>query len=51
MVAEYSVGTTVSFLVGNSIAAYSISISLFMLGMGLGAFVSQYFADKYVYTL
>ena len=46
MVAEYSVGTTVSFLVGNSIAAYSISISLFMLGMGLGAFVSQYFADK-----
>lgn len=41
MVAEYSVGTTVSYLLGNSIAAYTVSISVCMLGMGLGAGLSK----------
>lgn len=41
MVAEYSVGTTVSFLLGDSITAYTLSISIFMLAMGVGAIISQ----------
>ena len=45
MVAEYSVGTTVSYLIGNSIAAYTVSISVFMLAMGVGALVSQSFPE------
>ncbi len=45
MVAEYSVGTTVSYLIGNSIAAYTVSISVFMLAMGIGAVVSKQFKD------
>ena len=45
MVAEYSVGTTVSFLLGDSITAYTLTISIFMLAMGVGAILSQQFPD------
>jgi spermidine synthase len=45
MVAEFSVGTTVSYLLGNSIAAYTVSISVFMLAMGIGAIVSRQFPE------
>jgi len=45
MVAEYSVGTTVSYLLGNSIAAYTVSISVFMFAMGIGALISKSFPE------
>jgi spermidine synthase len=45
MVAEYSVGTTVSYLIGNSIAAYTVTISVFMFAMGIGALISRSFPE------
>jgi len=41
MIAEYSVSTMVGYLVGNTIAAFTIIISVFMLSMGAGGFASE----------
>ncbi len=41
LMAEYSVSTVVGYLTGNTIAAYSILIGVFMASMGVGAFASE----------
>ena len=41
LMAEYSVSTVVGYLTGNTIAAYSILIGVFMASMGLGALGSE----------
>lgn len=44
MLAEYSISTMVSYLIGDSMKAYSIIIGVFMFAMGLGAYGNQRFA-------
>ncbi len=41
MIAEYSVSTVTGYLIGNSAAAFTVLISVFMLCMGLGAVVTK----------
>jgi len=45
LMAEYSVSTVVGYLTGDTIAAYSILIGVFMASMGLGAFGSERLED------
>jgi len=49
MVAEYSVGTTVSTLIGNSVLAYSLVISTFLLAMGIGSLLNKSVSDESVF--
>ena len=41
LVYELIVGTLSSYLVGNSVVHFSVTIGLFMSAMGLGAYVSR----------
>lgn len=41
MIAEYSVSTMVGYLVGNTIAAFTIIIAVFMFAMAIGSLFSQ----------
>jgi spermidine synthase len=41
LMAEYSVSTVVAYLTGDSIAAYSVLIGVFMASMGVGAIASE----------
>ncbi len=45
LMAEYSVSTVVAYLTGDTIAAYSLLIGVFMAAMGVGAFASERMSD------
>jgi len=48
IVYELIIGTVSSYLLGNSVYQFSLTIGLFMFAMGAGSLISKYFNDKYV---
>ncbi len=48
IVYELIIGTISSYLLGNSVYQFSITIGFFMFAMGLGSLISKYFDDNYV---
>ncbi|WP_075187785.1 polyamine aminopropyltransferase [Teredinibacter haidensis] len=48
IVYELIIGTISSYLLGNSVYQFSLTIGFFMFAMGLGSLVSKYFSDQYV---
>lgn len=48
IVAEYSISTIATYLLGNAVFQWSVIISLFLLFMGLGSHLSRYIPDKYL---
>ncbi|RUM29156.1 MAG: polyamine aminopropyltransferase [Aquifex sp.] len=45
IVAEYSLATLATYLLGNAVLQWSVVISIFLLSMGLGSHVSRYIPD------
>lgn len=48
IVYELIIGTVSSYLLGNSVYQFSLTIGVFMFAMGLGSLISKYFDDQYV---
>ena len=48
IVYELIIGTVSSYLLGNSVYQFSITIGVFMFAMGVGSLISKYFDDQYV---
>ncbi len=48
IVYELIIGTVSSYLLGNSVYQFSLTIGFFMFSMGLGSLVSKYFDDQFV---
>ena len=48
IVYELNVGTISSYLLGNSVYQFSITIGLFMFSMGVGSFITKRLSDRYV---
>lgn len=48
IVYELIIGTVSSYLLGNSVYQFSLTIGFFMFAMGLGSLISKYFNDQYV---
>jgi spermidine synthase len=48
IVYELIIGTVSSYLLGNSVYQFSITIGLFMFAMGVGSWLSKYFDDHFV---
>ncbi|MTI85168.1 MAG: polyamine aminopropyltransferase [Firmicutes bacterium] len=42
--------SNMSYLLGNAIVQYSVTIGLFLCGMGVGSYLSRYIGDKHLYT-
>ena len=45
---ELIIGTVSSYLLGNSVYQFSLTIGFFMFAMGVGSLISKYFSDQYV---
>ncbi|MDH5181108.1 MAG: polyamine aminopropyltransferase, partial [Gammaproteobacteria bacterium] len=45
---ELIIGTVSSYLLGNSVYQFSLTIGFFMFAMGIGSLFSKYFSDQYV---
>jgi spermidine synthase len=48
IVYELNIGTISSYLLGNSVYQFSITVGLFMFSMGVGSFVTKFLNDRYV---
>ena len=48
IVYELIIGTVSSYLLGNSVYQFSLTIGVFMFAMGLGSLISKYFDDQFV---
>jgi len=48
IVYELIIGTISSYLLGNSVYQFSLTIGFFMFAMGLGSLISKYFSEQYV---
>jgi len=48
IVYELIIGTVSSYLLGNSVYQFSLTIGFFMFAMGLGSLISKYFDDQFV---
>jgi spermidine synthase len=48
IVYELIISTISSYLLGNSVWQFSVTIGLFMFGMGVGSLVTKYFSDEYL---
>jgi len=48
IVYELNIGTISSYLLGNSVYQFSITVGLFMFSMGVGSFVTKLLNDNYV---
>lgn len=48
IVYELIIGTVSSYLLGNSVYQFSLTIGFFMFAMGIGSLLSKYFDDKFV---
>ncbi len=48
IVYELIIGTISSYLLGNSVYQFSLTIGFFMFAMGLGSLISKYFDESYV---
>ena len=48
IVYELIIGTVSSYLLGNSVYQFSLTIGFFMFAMGLGSLISKYFSEDYV---
>ncbi|MFT7560317.1 MAG: spermidine synthase [Flavobacteriales bacterium] len=48
IVYELIIGTVSSYLLGNSVYQFSLTIGFFMFAMGLGSLISKYFSEQYV---
>ena len=48
IVYELIIGTVSSYLLGNSVYQFSLTIGFFMFAMGAGSLISKYFDDQYV---
>ncbi|MFT5446804.1 MAG: spermidine synthase [Gammaproteobacteria bacterium] len=48
IVYELIIGTVSSYLLGNSVYQFSLTIGLFMFAMGVGSMISKYFDSEYV---
>ena len=48
IVYELIISTISSYLLGNSVWQFSVTIGLFMFGMGVGSLATKYFSDDYL---
>jgi len=48
IVYELIIGTVSSYLLGNSVYQFSLTIGFFMFAMGLGSLISKYFNEQYI---
>lgn len=48
IVYELIIGTVSSYLLGNSVYQFSLTIGFFMFAMGIGSLISKYFDESYV---
>lgn len=48
IVYELIIGTVSSYLLGNSVYQFSLTIGFFMFAMGVGSLISKYFNDQFV---
>lgn len=48
LVNEYILSTVSTYILGNSIEQFSITIAIMLLFMGIGGFVQKYFSDDYL---
>ncbi|MCG7532854.1 polyamine aminopropyltransferase [Psychrobium sp. MM17-31] len=48
IVYELIIGTVSSYLLGNSVYQFSLTIGVFMFAMGVGSLISKYFDDQFV---
>ena len=48
IVYELIIGTVSSYLLGNSVYQFSLTIGFFMFSMGAGSLISKYFDDQFV---
>jgi len=48
IVYELIIGTVSSYLLGNSVYQFSLTIGFFMFAMGMGSLISKYFNEQYV---
>lgn len=48
IVYELIIGTVSSYLLGNSVYQFSLTIGFFMFAMGVGSLISKYFDDQFV---
>ena len=48
IVYELIIGTVSSYLLGNSVYQFSLTIGFFMFAMGVGSLISKYFSDQFV---
>jgi len=48
IVYELIIGTVSSYLLGNSVYQFSLTIGFFMFAMGIGSLISKYFDDNFV---
>lgn len=48
IVYELIIGTVSSYLLGNSVHQFSLTIGFFMFAMGVGSMISKYFDDQFV---
>jgi spermidine synthase len=48
IVYELIIGTVSSYLLGNSVYQFSLTIGFFMFAMGVGSMISKYFDDQFV---
>jgi len=48
IVYELNIGTISSYLLGNSVYQFSITVGLFMFSMGIGSYVTKFLNDRYV---
>lgn len=48
IVYELIIGTVSTYLLGNSVYQFSLTIGFFMFAMGLGSLISKYFDDQFV---
>ena len=48
IVYELIIGTVSSYLLGNSVYQFSLTIGFFMFAMGVGSMISKYFDSEYL---
>ncbi len=48
IVYELIIGTVSSYLLGNSVYQFSLTIGFFMFAMGVGSLISKYFNDRFI---
>ncbi len=50
IVFQLLLAANMSYLLGNAVLQYSVTIGLFLSGMGIGSYISKYITDRYIYT-